>query len=477
MIRPLEPGSEFDGFIIGEKLHQGGMAMIFRVSRPDITTPIILKAPMILGGEDAATIVGFEMEQMIMPRLNGPHVPQFFAVGDFAKQPYLVMEEIKGPTLMNRLAVLPLAADEVAKIGAQIAVALADLHRQHVAHLDIKPSNIMGRENGDVVVIDFGLSRHDQLPDLLQEEFRLPMGTGPYVSPEQLLHMRSDPRSDLFALGVLLYFFATGRRPFGNPSGGWALRRRLWRDAVPPRAINPTVPPWLQEIILRCLEVEADARYPTATQLAFDITHPQDVRLSERAQRLKRDGMGKVIPRWFKTIGMEAKPPVPLESHSQAAPIIVAAVELSDEAESLNNAIRVIVRQVLKTMPLARLACINILRTHRIGIDHPLDKDGHNRHVQRLVALKGWAQPLGLEATRLTFHVLEAPDAAAALSQFARSNSVDQVIIGARASSNLRRYLGSVSSRVVAEAPCTVTVVRVPERRAAQSADSEATVL
>ena len=98
----------------------------------------------------------------------------------------------------------------------KIATALADLHRQNVIHHDIKPSSIMFRESGEAVLIDYGLSHHNHLPDLLQEEFRLPYGTAPYMAPERLIGVRDDPRSDLFSLGVLLYFFTTGERPFGE---------------------------------------------------------------------------------------------------------------------------------------------------------------------------------------------------------------------------------------------------------------------
>jgi eukaryotic-like serine/threonine-protein kinase len=476
MVPTLATGSELDGFRIGEKLHQGGMATIWRVSRPDIAVPILLKEPVLFDCADAASIVGFEMEQMILPRLSGPHVPRLFAAGDFPRKAYLVIEEIQGPTLIHCLDALPLGNTETAAIGTQIAAALADLHRQHVIHLDIKPSNVMRRDSGEAVLIDFGLSRHDQLPDLLQAEFRLPMGTGPYISPEQLLHQRGDPRSDMFALGVLLYLFATGFRPFGNPRGNLALRQRLWRDPVPPRALRPDLSPWLQEIILRCLEVDPEARYPTAAQLAFDLAHPSEVRLTPRAHRLRRDGAVKTVPRWFRTVGMRAQSPRPLEALLQTAPIMAVAVELSAEAEPLGKALRAMTRRLLETMPQARLACINVLKIPRIGAAEPLDADGRNRHVERLIALKGWAQPLELDTSRLTFHVLEAPDPAAALIQFAGANGIDQIVMGARSSSHLRRYLGSVSSRVVAEAPCTVTVVRVagPAQTPAEEAPGQA---
>jgi protein-serine/threonine kinase len=210
---PLEVGQVLDGFRLEERLHQGGMANLWRVSRVDGAddgTELLMKVPRIKGGEDPATIVGFEVEQMLMPQLSGPHVPRFVARGDWTRQAFVVMERIPGDTLRPRLDDAPLPPEEVADIGARVATALAALHRQHVVHLDIKPSNIMFRPDGTAVLVDFGLSRHEQLPDLLEEEFTLPMGTGPYMSPEQVQFVRSDPRSDIFALGVMLYHLSTG---------------------------------------------------------------------------------------------------------------------------------------------------------------------------------------------------------------------------------------------------------------------------
>jgi serine/threonine protein kinase len=217
MAKPLiESGAELDGFTVGERVHQGGMATLWTVTHPGINVPLLMKVPRVAEGEDPAAIVSFEMEQMIVPRLAGPHVPGCFGTGDFDRQPYVVMERIPGKTLYSRIDQLPIPYEEARVIGGQIATALADLHRQNVIHHDIKPSSIMFRPSGECVLIDFGLSHHNQLPDLLQEEFRLPYGTAPYMAPERLLGVRDDPRSDLFSLGVLLYFFTTGERPFGE---------------------------------------------------------------------------------------------------------------------------------------------------------------------------------------------------------------------------------------------------------------------
>ncbi len=462
MVKPLlEINATLDGFRIEECIHRGGMATLWRVTHPDQTMPMLMKVPKIAEGEDPAAIVSFEMEQMIQPRLSGMHVPKFVAAGDFAVQPYIVMERIAGATLIKRLPQLPLPYAEVADIGVKVAAALDDLHRQHVIHLDVKPSNIMFRETGEAVLLDFGLSHHAQLPDLMQEEFRVPFGTAPYMSPEQLLGIRKDPRSDLFALGVLLYFFSTGRRPFGESETMSGMRRRLWRDPVPPRGLKPDYPPWLQEIVLRCLAVEPAWRYPTAAQLAFELSHPDQVKLTARSERLKRDPWTTVLRRRFNkdiTRSIAAAPVVAEQVSS--APIVAVAVDLTDGSAQLNDALRTAAGRMLTILPSARLACLNVLKLGRITIDTTLDEHGHNKQIDRLVALKHWAEPLKLEPTRLTAHVLEAVDPANAILEFVEANRVDHVVVGARQNSLLRGLLGGVSAKVAAEAPCTVTIVR-----------------
>ncbi|HEY6221988.1 MAG TPA: serine/threonine-protein kinase, partial [Candidatus Eisenbacteria bacterium] len=244
----LEPGIVIDGFTLEEKIHQGNMSTLWRVLDRDGRASRVMKIPMLRDFDDPAAIVGFEVEQMILPTLSGVHVPRYIASGDFSVQPYIAMELIQGESLRPKLDDAPLPIAEVCSIGARIAAALHDIHNQHVIHLDLKPSNVMFRDTGEAVLIDFGLSRHDRLPDLLAEEFRLPMGTGPYIAPEQILRIRNEPRSDIFALGVVLYHLATGVRPFGNPTTVRGLRRRLYRDPPPPMSIRPDCPRWMQEI-------------------------------------------------------------------------------------------------------------------------------------------------------------------------------------------------------------------------------------
>lgn len=466
-IRPAE-GLQIDGFTLGAQLHKGGFATVWDVAHPDHDLPMVMKVPTILDGDDAPTIVGFEVEQMILPRLTGVHVPKVVAIGDFAVMPYVVTERIPGDSLLATFIRAPLPMSDLLEVVARMAAAVHDLHRQHVLHLDLKPANFLQRGSGEMVLVDYGLSRHDHLPDLLAEEFTIPMGTYPYIAPEQYLRSRDDPRSDLFALGAMVYELATGKMPFGAPQKLKGVHKRLWRDPVPPRALRPELPEWLQEIILKALEVDPASRYQTAAQMVFDLTHPAQVKITARGRKRAADGWRTVFARWrlMRRVKGFAAPPS-LSAQMDKAPILMVAVDLSPDMEMLASSLLRAVQRMLVIQPDARVACVNVIKTARIGIDSITDDDGTHLHVARLVSLRAWADVLDLPQERLTFTVLESPDPGSAIIDYATHNNVDHILMGARGHSSTRRYLGSVSSQVVAEAPCSVTVIRLPEGRRA----------
>src|SRR3954447_23773143 len=145
MPRGLEPGQEVDGFRLEERMHQGGMAVLWRVTHPAQRLPLVMKVPLIAYGEGPGAIVGFEVEQLILPRLSGPHVPRFVASADFTEQAYIVMERLPGRSVLPLIEKAPLEPAYVAELGAKIASALHAVHRQHVIHFDLKPSNVMER--------------------------------------------------------------------------------------------------------------------------------------------------------------------------------------------------------------------------------------------------------------------------------------------------------------------------------------------
>jgi nucleotide-binding universal stress UspA family protein len=229
--------------------------------------------------------------------------------------------------------------------------------------------------------------------------------------------------------------------------------------------IRPETPPWLQEVILRCLEVNPADRYQSAAQLALDLQTPELIALTARAERLQTGGRLTTFKRWFKAMG--AEPPAEASAIQQVerSPIIMAAIGVKTGTPDLDKKVLATVRRILQIEPGARLAVVSVMKIHRVGMDKLTDEQGNSLHVQQLVAIKHWARPLQqqlqLDDHRLTFHVLEATDTAHAIVEFANKNQIDHIVMGARGNSALRRYLGSVSAQVVAEAECSVTVVRV----------------
>ena len=240
---PLGTGTEIDGFCLGEHMHTGSMASIYRLAGPEGELPLIIKIPRLGPGERAVNVIAFEVCRMVLGALEqSHHYPTLVAFGDVETTPYLVMEYIEGPRLNDWVADAPVAAPELARLGALIGLALHDLHRQDVVHLDLKPTNVLYRTSGEAALIDFGLANHCHYPDLLAEELRFPIGNWVYMAPEQILGVRCDPRSDIFAFGAMLYHLATGHLPFGKPTTMAQLRRRIYRQPIPPRALVADTP-------------------------------------------------------------------------------------------------------------------------------------------------------------------------------------------------------------------------------------------
>lgn len=379
-------------------------------------------------------------------------------------QPYIVMQYVPGPTLLRRMLDQRVPLEEVPRLGIAIADAVGDLHRQHVLHLDLKPANVLFRPSGEAMLIDFGLSRHQQLPDLLDEQFHRPTGTPDYMAPEQLLRIRTDRCSDIFALGAILYQLATGELPFG-PTGRIAeVRPRVWREPVPPRALDPTVPPVLQEIVLKCLEPVPDRHYATAEELAFDLRHPDLVELTERAERIERIRFVASFRRWLKARRTMRAILAAATKAPPAPPILLVAVDLRPGLDELRAALLDAAVSVLANMPGVRLACLNVMQTSLIAIDENVDAAGENIHVQRMAELRRWAQPLNLPRGKIIYHLVEAHNVAAGILDFVSSNRVDHIVIGAPPTSVVSA--SRLAAQITSEAPCSVTVVRLPVARA-----------
>lgn len=457
MTARVQPGMVIDGFTIGEPLHSGAMGNIFSVTHADHAQQrLIMKVPRIGPNEPIEGIISFETEATVLPALHGEHVPHVIAAGDLARMPYLVTEWIDGCSVEELALAGRLTPANVTRLGGTIADALHSIHAQDAIHLDVKPENVIIRPDGTAVMIDFGFAHHRLYPDLLAEETRHSAGSKPYISPEQLLGTREDPRSDLFALGVMLYELVTGRFPFGEPDTD--VRNRFWLDPVPPRAIEPDAPPWLQEIILRCLEVDPAKRYQTAAHVAFDLRNAEQVALTPRATKIKRATLTQHVRRFARAYGEHAKTLRSPQVQSGRFPIVMIAVDTMHPDDERQPAIRAAAQQILSVSAEVRVICISVIGTQLVD---SATTSASAIHLEHLVRLRHWAAPLEVPAQRLSLHAIEAPDPAEALLEFARLNNVDLIILGAPGPDQPgRTWWRSVASTVTANAHCSVHVVR-----------------
>lgn len=465
----LQPGTLVDGFTVLECIHSGGMAHIYHVEyAPGATQkartpgfPMAMKIPRMTAGDGAENIVSFEVELTILPLLSGPHVPRFVAAGELHRLPYLVMEYISGPTLQEWLN-QPRRPDAtaLARLGAAMAHAAHSLHQQNVCHLDLKPGNVLMRSEDDAVLLDFGLSCHAHQPDLLAEEMRKAVGSPAWMAPEQVVGVRGDPRSDIFAIGVMLYELATGELPFGAPTTQGGLRQRLWMTPTPPRKHRPDLPSWLQEVILRCLEPEAAQRYPSAAHLAFDLAHPEQVQVGERGQRLQGVPVRTHLKRWIRAAGMHYQPsPLPSQQIEET-PIVMVAVPHDDVSDATLYSLRQAVARSLGIRPGARLACVTVISPSASSTSDS-SRSETTLHRQHHARLRQWAQALDLSGHQVSYHVLESADVANALVRYAEGNCVTMMILGAATHGlQTQRFVATVPMRVARDAPCTVILVK-----------------
>ena len=467
-MKKLAPGSHVDGFEIGACLHAGGMAHIYEVRYADQRSApfeMVMKVPRMTAGDGAENIVGFEVEHQILQVLQGKHVPRFVAAGDLITLPYLVMEHVAGNTLQHVLDAhahqrTQASPHDIARMGAAIARAAHSLHQQNTCHLDLKPANVLLHPNGHAVLLDFGLSCHAHYPDLLAEELRKAVGSPAWIAPEQVVGVRGDPRSDVFAIGVMLYELATGELPFGNPSTQGGMRQRLWMDPPPPRSLRSDVPEWLQEVVLRCLTPEADQRYPSAAHLAFDLEHPDQVKVTARGQQIERTPFFTHFKRWLKAAGMHYQPsPLPSQQIEEV-PIVMVAVPHYDVSDATLYSLRQAVARSLGIRPGARLAVVTVISPNQTSSSES-DKSETSVHRQYLTMLHQWAQPLDLAGHQTSYHVLESGDVADAIVRYAQGNHVSMIVMGAATHGlQMQRLVATVPIKVAMDAPCTVILVK-----------------
>src|SRR5260370_1408726 len=281
---PLHPGDQLDHYRIEGLVARSGMASIFRGTDLRNGRQVAIKIPHPEVESDPALFDRFHREEQIGKALDHPGVMKVFADEDRSRV-YMVMEWVDGRLLrkiLDEQGKLP--PERAVQLALRILDALEYIHSHGVVHRDLKPENVMVDANDNIKLIDFGIASNAKSRRLTFAKLSQTMGTPDYISPEQVKGKRGDVRSALYALGVMLYEMLTGKVPFSGENAFLVMNDRLLNNPLPPREIDPSITPQLQEIIYRALERDPRNRYATARDFARDIQHQDQAGDSERAE-------------------------------------------------------------------------------------------------------------------------------------------------------------------------------------------------
>jgi len=293
-----------DRYRLDGLIARGGMAVVWSAHDVLLDRRVAVKFPLGPMRSRPEFLARFRREAVAAARLNHPHVVAVYDTGDDpALGPFIVMELVPGPSLRQILkAEGNLSVDRAVDIAGQVATALDFAHSRGVVHRDVKPANIL-IDDGRVKVVDFGIAKAAAADDLTQTDVTL--GTARYISPEQVDGRPLDARSDVYALGIVLYEMLCGHTPF-DADNDLALAMKHLADEVPlPSLTNPDIPAWLDGVVLTALAKSPDDRYQSAVEL--------------RQALLDRGRVGPVLPPQVAATSTQVAPtPVPASEASGA---------------------------------------------------------------------------------------------------------------------------------------------------------------
>jgi len=282
---PLSPGTRLGPHEILAPLGAGGMGEVYRARDTRLDRMVALKVLPAHLADNEELRQRLDREAKAISALSHPHICALYDVGHQDGVDYLVMEYLEGETLTDRLARGSLPPEQVLRYGVQIADALDKAHRQGITHRDLKPGNVMITKSG-VKLLDFGLAKLraatsgsvfssvSVLPTQIDKSLTAQgtiLGTFQYMAPEQLEGKDADARSDIFALGAVLYEMATGRKAFEGKSQASLIAAILDRTPPPISSIQPMTPPALDRVVKTCLEKDPDDRFQTAHDVRLQL--------------------------------------------------------------------------------------------------------------------------------------------------------------------------------------------------------------